>query len=125
MNYLLDTHVFLWFIGAPEKLSSEAIDSIRNPRNAVFVSAVTAIEIAIKTALGKLKAPADLEDEIAARGFSHLPVHYRHGAALQSLSLHHQDPFDRLLICQAMTEKLTLVSHDRKFDAYGVDILWT
>ena len=125
MNLLLDTHVFLWALGQPDRLSAEASAAIRNRNNAVFVSAVTSVEIAIKAAIGKLKAPIDLEDEVALRGFSHLPLSFRHGTALRNLPQHHQDPFDRMLIVQAISEGLTLITHDRKFEAYSVEVLWT
>lgn len=107
MNFLLDTHVFLWAIGESDRLKPAVADAIRNRNHAVFVSAVTSIEIAIKVAVGKLEVPTDLEDEIAFRGFSHLSLHFRHGAALRTLPQHHQDPFDRMLIVQAISEELT------------------
>lgn len=125
MNYLLDTHVFLWTVGDPKRLGKKAAAAIRDTNHAVFVSAVTSVEIAVKSALGKLEAPEDLEDEIGFRGFSHLPLQYRHGVGLRSLPLHHLDPFDRMLITQAMLEGLTIITHDRKFEAYPVEILWT
>jgi len=115
MNYILDTHVFRCAVGNSENLSAKATEVLRDPRSAVFVSAVNAIEIAIKSALGKLEAPDALEQEVGLRGFSHLPLHYRHGSAIQSLPPHHLDPFDRMLIAQAMQEGLTVVTHDRKF----------
>ncbi len=125
MNFLLDTHVFLWTLGDPDRLSEKAVAALRSRRNAVFVSAVTSVEIAIKAAIGKLEAPTDLDDEIAFRGFSHLPLRFQHGVGLRSLDQHHQDPFDRMLIVQALTEGLTMITHDRKFEKYPVDILWT
>lgn len=125
MNFLLDTHVFLWVLGDPSRLRKEAAGAIQSRRNAVFVSAVTSVEIAIKTALGKLEAPTDLEDEIALRGFSHLPLRFQHGAGLRTLEAHHQDPFDRVLIVQALSDGLTLITHDRKFEKYPVEVLWT
>jgi len=125
VNYLLDTHVFLWVVGDAERIKPEAADAIRNPHNVVLVSAVTGVEIAIKSAMGKLKAPGDLEDEIGLRGFSHLPLTYEHGSQIKTLPMNHQDPFDRLLIAQARQEELTLITHDRKFTPYEVDILWT
>ncbi|MFP4260233.1 MAG: type II toxin-antitoxin system VapC family toxin [Opitutales bacterium] len=125
MNFLLDTHVFLWALGDSQRLKPEAAAAIRDPRNAVFVSAITSVEVAIKSALGKLEAPLDLEDEIILRGFSHLPLHFKHGAALRALPQHHQDPFDRMLIAQAIEEKLTIITHDRKFELYSVSIRWT
>jgi PIN domain nuclease of toxin-antitoxin system len=125
MNFLLDTHVFLWALGESDRLDPKAAAAIQNTNHAVFVSAVTSVEIAIKSALGKLEVPPDLEAEIGLRGFSHLPFHFRHGAALSSLPVHHQDPFDRMLIAQAMLEGLTIITHDRKFAAYPVEVLWT
>jgi PIN domain nuclease of toxin-antitoxin system len=125
MNYLLDTHVFLWALGDFEKLKPKVAKIIRDTRHGVFVSAVTSMEIAIKSALGKLEAPDDLEDEIGLRGFSHLPLQFRHGTVLRSLPMHHQDPFDRMLISQALQEGLTIITHDQKFDRYPVEVLWT
>jgi len=125
VNTLLDTHLFLWALGNPGRLNKEATEAIRNPRNTVFVSAVTGVEIAIKVALGKLEAPDDLEDEIGRRGFSHLPLRYRHSVLLRSLPTFHQDPFDRMLVAQAMDEELTIITHDRKFEPYSVNVLWT
>lgn len=125
MNYLLDTHVFLWVIGDATRLNPKVAAEIQNTRNAVFVSAVSSVEIAIKSGLGKLEAPDDLEDEIGLRGFNHLPLQYRHGSGLRALPPHHQDPFDRMLIAQAIQEKLTIITHDRKFSNYSVEILWT
>jgi len=66
----------------------------------------------------------DLEDEIALRGFSHLPICYRHGTPLREMPMHHQDPFDRMLIAQAILEDLTIVTHDKKFEKYPVKLLW-
>ncbi len=125
MNFLLDTHVFLWTLGDTKRLRPEAAAAIRDVNHAIFVSAVTSVKIAIKSVLGKLEAPEDLEEEIGLRGFSHLPLHYRHGETLRSLPMHHQDPFDRMLIAQAMKEGLTIITHDQKFEAYPVNILWT
>jgi PIN domain nuclease of toxin-antitoxin system len=125
MNYLLDTHVFLWALGDFEKLKPKVAKVIRDTRHGVFVSAVTSMEIAIKSALGKLEAPDDLEDEIGQRGFSHLPLQFRHGTVLRSLPMHHQDPFDRMLISQALQEGLTIITHDQKFGRYPVEVLWT
>jgi len=125
MNCLLDTHVFLWMIGDPERLSPEAREVIRNPEHIVRVSAVSAVEIAIKRSLGKLTAPAGLAREIGRRGLLELPFQYVHGERMQDLPPHHQDPFDRMLVAQALHENLTLITHDRKFAPYRAKILWT
>ncbi len=125
MNYLLDTHVFLWMLSAPDRLNPEAVSVIRNPDRAVFVSAATAVEIAIKQALGKLEAPGNLGEEIGCRGLGELPLRYVHGERMRLLPGHHADPFDRMLLAQAVEEDLTIVTHDRKFEPYPVKILWT
>lgn len=125
MNYLLDTHVFLWAIGDSKRLDETAAAEIRDPRNAIFVSAVSSVEIAIKSAMGKLDAPDDLEDEIGLRGFSDLPLQYGHGSGMRTLPPHHHDPFDRMLIAQAIQEELTIITHDQKFKDYAVGIFWT
>lgn len=125
MNCLLDTHVFLWALCAPEKLTAESRRVIQSPANAVFVSAISGAEIAIKKAMGKLEAPRNLMSEIDHRGMQHMPLHYRHTETLETMELHHSDPFDRLLIAQALCEDLVVVTHDEKFRAYPVRILWT
>jgi PIN domain nuclease of toxin-antitoxin system len=125
VNYLLDTHVLLWLLGDPGQLSAAAREAIQNPRNQVFVSAVSAVEISIKKALGKLDAPEGLTEEIVLRGLQHLPFEFPHGEALAELPPHHADPFDRMLICQALHERLTLITRDRKMEPYSVKLLWT
>ena len=125
MNYLLDTHVFLWMLSAPGRLNAKAQAVIQNPDRAVYVSAVTAVEIAIKTAIGKLESPERLWSEIHARGLRELPLRYVHGERMRSLPFHHSDPFDRMLIAQAEEENLTIITHDKKFGAYQAKVLWT
>ncbi|MFZ4599172.1 MAG: type II toxin-antitoxin system VapC family toxin [Terrimicrobiaceae bacterium] len=125
MNYLLDTHVFLWMLSAPERLSKKAQAVIQNPDRTVYVSAVTSVEIAIKTTIGKLEAPESLWSEIPARGLRELPLRYVHGERLRALPFHHSDPFDRMLIAQAEAEDLMIITHDKKFDAYQAKVLWT
>jgi len=123
MNYLLDTHVFLWALSDPGKLSKKVLAAIQDPNHTVFISAVSSVEISIKQALGKLEAPDGLGAEIEPRGFQNLALSYRHGARMRDLPLHHQDPFDRMLIAQAMEESLTLITHDRKMQKYPVKLL--
>lgn len=124
MNYLLDTHAFLWSLGAPEKLGREARRILENPETMVFVSAVSAVEIAIKRTLGKLAAPDGLGELIVARGFQELPLRYAHGEALATLPRHHEDPFDRMLVAQALVERLKILSCDEQLRAYPVRIIW-
>lgn len=125
MNLLIDTHVFLWMLATPDRLGDKVKKILVDPRHAVFLSAVSGVEIAIKRALGKLTAPAGLADEAARRGLTDLPLTFRHAEVLESLPPHHADPFDRMLLAQAIAEGLTLVTHDRKFEPYAVKILWT
>jgi len=125
VNYLLDTHVFLWVLSAPKRLSSVAMAAIQNPDYSIFISAVSGMEIAIKKRLGKLEALEGLLLEIPQRGLTELPLKYAHTEMLLTLPDHHQDPFDRILVAQALHEKLTLVTHDQKLAPYGAKILWT
>ena len=125
MNYLIDTHVFLWMLAEPSRLKSAVRKVIVDPRCAVHVSAVTALEIAIKMSLGKLEAPDCLVQEIQSRGLLELPLRYQHGETMRTLPPHHADPFDRMLIAQAQNEGFTIITHDEKFRSYDVNILWT
>ncbi|MGC9453089.1 MAG: type II toxin-antitoxin system VapC family toxin [Oceanipulchritudo sp.] len=126
MNYLLDTHVFLWMLSEPGRLNRKAVQAIHNPDHAVFVSAVSGVEIAIKAGLGKLEVPDGLADEINSRGLQELPLTFRHGEALAALPLHHADPFDRMLLAQALEEDLVIITHDAKMERYaGVKLLMT
>jgi PIN domain nuclease of toxin-antitoxin system len=125
MNCLLDTHVLLWVFGEPESLSPAARQAIQNPDHTVYVSAVSAVEISIKTALGKLEVPAELSREILRRGFTELPLKYTHGEAMRRLASHHADPFDRMLIAQAAVENLVVITRDEKFCSYPIKIIRT
>ena len=125
MNYLLDTHIFLWMLADPARINEKARKIIQNPNRSVYVSAVTAVEIAIKKKLGKLDAPDGLVSEIRCRGLLELPLRYKHGEAMQNLPDHDSDPFDRMLIAQAQCEGFTIITHDGKFENYPVAVLWT
>ena len=125
MNYLLDTHVFLWALGNPKALSREARQLIQDPKYSVFVSAVSSVEISIKQALGKLEAPPGLEKEIEQRGFQELPLTYAHGSRMVELPSYHQDPFDRMLLAQALHEGLVLITRDKKLKQYPVKCVMT
>ena len=121
---LLDTHVFLWWRMNDPALDSRAKDAIR-AADLVFVSASSAWEAAIKSALGKLRLPESIETGVLDSGFERLPIGFSHAEAAATLPKHHNDPFDRMLIAQAVIEGLTLVTHDRKLEAYDVPIIWT
>lgn len=123
MKILLDTHVLLWWLADDEHLPAPAAVTIADPDTEVVVSAASAWEISIKQAAGRLHAPEDLLDALAANGFGTLPITADHAMAAGRLPAHHADPFDRMLIAQAQIEDLTLVSVDRRFSNYEVELL--
>ncbi len=123
MRLLLDSHVYLWWLADDARLSERARRAIADSRSIVHVSAATVWELAIKAALGRLDTGgADLADEIAANGFVELPITARHAAQSGGLPRHHDDPFDRMLIAQAQSEELVLVTRDPAFGVYEVAI---
>lgn len=128
MRLLLDTHTFLWFILDDPHLSTTARDIISDPTNDIEVSPATYWEIAIKISLGKYELPESydvfIERELESNDFRILPIEPKHTAALTTLPFHHRDPFDRLLIAQAMVEAVPIVSVDAAFNAYPVTRLW-
>jgi PIN domain nuclease of toxin-antitoxin system len=129
MKVLLDTHAFLWWVTDDPQLSSRARRILSDSSNEVYFSAVSGWEIAIKTRLGRLSLGGDnLEDfvaeQVAANGFQLLPIHLNHALRTYSLPDCHRDPFDRLLIAQALIEELALVTADRKLGDYKVRIVW-
>jgi PIN domain nuclease of toxin-antitoxin system len=123
VKLLLDTHVLIWWLVNDRTLSTEAKKAIAQVDNLVFVSAASAWEIAIKKTIGKLKAPDDLPEQIERKNFQPLPIDINHALAVEKLPLHHNDPFDRILIAQALCEELIIVTRDRKFTAYSVSIV--
>jgi PIN domain nuclease of toxin-antitoxin system len=123
MNFLLDTHVLLWALSSPERLGDETRRMLENSTNIVFASAVSAWEIEIKRNLGKLRAPADLEAEVRVVRFTELPLRFSHVRALARLPNLHRDPFDRVLVAQAVADDLTLVTRDRRLLEYPVKAL--
>lgn len=128
MRLLLDTHAFLWWLAGDEALSIAARTAIADENNDVFVSTASAWEIATKHRIGKLAGAAaiaaDLDAAIAEQSFIPLPISVRHGQTAGALPGPHRDPFDRMLIAQAMMDRLVLVSNEQIFDAYGVGRWW-
>ena len=124
MRLLIDTHIFIWASSNPSRMTEAQRAAIASETSTVFVSAVTAWEIAIKAALGRLAFLLnDFETMRAGLGFAPLSITLAHGIAAGSLPRHHGDPFDRMLIAQARTEGLTLVTTDRALRRYEVPIL--
>lgn len=119
MRLLLDTHVLLWAMRDAPELST-ASRQWMSQADVVFVSAASIWEVAIKASIGKLSIdPQRLAQQAEAAGFVPLPITWRHSAAVHSLPLHHRDPFDRLLVAQAMSEPLHLLTHDAALQAYS------
>jgi PIN domain nuclease of toxin-antitoxin system len=120
MSYLLDTHTFIWWIEDNLNLSYQSKQIISNPNNLIFISAVNTWEITIKKSLGKLNVPGNLEEIILQCGFDVLPIAIKHTLFIENLDKHHDDPFDRLLISQAIIENLTIITRDEKIIKYKV-----
>ena len=128
MRVLLDTHVFLWWVTDEPRMSEPATEAIANPDNEILMSPVSGWEISIKAALGRLDLPGPptdfIPDQLRKNDFGVLAVSMQHALEVSSLPPHHQDPFDRLLIAQARSERVPLISGDGAFRAYDVEILW-
>lgn len=127
MRLLLDTHVWLWWISAPDRLGARARDLIAARENQILLSAVSALEISIKSTLGKLalnEPPEQFVPRWAERTrVDELPVDFRHALRAGALPPHHRDPFDRLLIAQAQIESVPILTADRQLSAYAVEVL--
>jgi PIN domain nuclease of toxin-antitoxin system len=120
MKLLLDTHILIWWLSQDRRLSQSETDIITNPDNLIFVSAATAWEIAVKRMIGKLEAPDDLPAALAANNFLELPITIEHSQKLYQLPLHHNDPFDRIMVAQAISEDLTFMTRDAKIALYEI-----
>ena len=123
MRLLLDTHVFLWWRADDRRLGRTAREAIA-AADVVFVSAATAWEAGIKSALGRLRYPDTIDAGVEDSGFEKLPISIAHAERAASLPRHHTDPFDRMLVAQSEIEDLTLVTHDRALAAYARPIVW-
>ncbi|PYT82094.1 MAG: PIN domain nuclease [Acidobacteria bacterium] len=128
MKYLLDTAVWLWSVGRVERLSRKGRELLVDSSQEVYFSAASAWEISIKASLGKLRLPDAPETYIPKRlseqAIQALPIFQHHALKVHSLPWHHQDPFDRLLIAQAQAEGMTILTADREFEKYDVNVVW-
>ena len=128
MRLLLDTHSLIWFYQTDPRMSAAAVAAIQDPGNVVLVSPASYWEVAIKLSSRKpnLQVPYDvfIQEAIVDNNFTILPIETKHTALIPTLAAHHRDPFDRLLICQAMAENIPLVSRDVNVAAYPVQRLW-
>ena len=119
MKFLLDTHLLLWWLSNNALLPAQARQLIGDPNNTIFVSAVSLWEIWLKSSIGKLRVPSDFDQKLAAEPFQSLPLRAEHTGTVAMLVWHHRDPFDRMLIAQAQTEKLVLLTVDSVLKSYG------
>jgi PIN domain nuclease of toxin-antitoxin system len=128
VKYLLDTVIWLWSIDSIKKINKRCLDILENGREEIYFSAATAWEVSIKARLGKLHLPGlpaqCVPAFMARQGLRALPITHLHAVGVYDLPLHHQDPFDRLIIAQAIAEEMTVLTADRAFGKYPVDVLW-
>jgi PIN domain nuclease of toxin-antitoxin system len=128
MKVLVDTHTFIWALLHDHRLTSKAKQILTSNEHELVFSLVSLWEVAIKIKTGKLNtigsSVAYISDEMNAYGMQLLPIRYEHILQLESLPHHHSDPFDRLLIAQAITESLPILSGDRAFANYGIKLVW-
>jgi PIN domain nuclease of toxin-antitoxin system len=128
VRFLLDTHALIWFLEGDRQFSKPAKSALNADEAEAVVSVATIWEIAIKASLRKLRLRIRIEDELRdfleENGFRLLDIEYAHAAWVASLPFNHGDPFDRLLVAQALVERMTILSHDSALDAYGVARVW-
>jgi PIN domain nuclease of toxin-antitoxin system len=122
VNLLLDTHTVVWFLEGTDTLRSEARVAIESAER-VYVSAATIWEMAVKVARGRLEAPSDFPDRLLDLGMLQLALEWEHARVAGGLPLHHRDPFDRLLVAQAIVERLTIVTRDEAIARYPVPVI--
>ena len=128
MKILLDTHTFLWWIEDDPQLSAAALATIEDSANQLFFSAASGWEIAIKSQIGKLRMPENLDqfitEQLYRNNFTVLPIHLSHALHVHALPLFHRDPFDRILVAQSAIEKMPLLTIDPQLSQYDVQIVW-
>ena len=128
MNVLLDTHAFLWLLTGDDRLSEAARKTFLNQENSLFFSAASYWEICIKMSLGKISLKTGwfqtIQKEMEINTIQWLPIDMTHCAKVIKLPFHHRDPFDRMLVAQAITEKMQLLSRDSRLSAYSIKRIW-
>jgi PIN domain nuclease of toxin-antitoxin system len=127
MNYLLDTHTLIWFLNGDENLSDKSKEAIENLENSNFISIASIWELAIKISLDKFKFEKGFKkflELIDENGFEVIPISFEHAIRLSRLEFIHRDPFDRLIVVQAMTDNLTVIRKDENMTKYEIKTLW-
>lgn len=128
MRYLLDTMVWLWSVGPSQTIGTAGLKILASSEEEVYLSAASSWEIAIKTKLGKFQLPEApghyVPKRLSEQGIRSLPINQDHSLRVYDLPSHHSDPFDRLIIAQAMVEEMTVLTSDRVFEKYPIDVIW-
>jgi len=128
MRYLLDTTIFVWSLREPEKLNKDALGILENDSQEVFLSAVSSWEVVIKSAIGQLTLPKEpaqfIAEALAKFALQSLSISHVHSLAVGELPQHHRDPFDRMLVAQARSENMVLMTADMLMEKYPVETLW-
>jgi PIN domain nuclease of toxin-antitoxin system len=128
MKYLLDTMVWLWSVGPSKTIGAAGLEILASSEEDIYLSAASSWEIAIKTGLGKFQLPESpnryVPKRLAAQGIRSLSVNLDHSLRVYDLPSHHADPFDRMIIAQAMVEGMTVLTSDRVFEKYPIDVIW-
>src|ERR1700749_2053840 len=124
MRLLLDANAFLWWVTDSTRLSNTARIAIADDQNTILMGVGSLWELAIKRSLGKLDFPHDFQTVLRNEAFELLPITYEHLNTLEALPLRHRDPFDRLVIAQAIADNLTIITSDQKFALYDTRVLW-
>lgn len=128
MRVLLDTHCWLWLVSEPERLPPSLVERLRDPATEPLLSAASVWELAIKASIDRIELPAPVEtwvpEVMGVSGVAPLDVRLVHVLRVSRLPLHHRDPFDRLLVAQALEERIPLVTADRQLERYEAEILW-
>ncbi len=123
MKFIVDTHIFLWALSEPEKLSSTQREALKGLYNQVYVSAISIAELTIKASIGKLELPFDPVEMTQAMGFELLHYQAQDALALKDMPFHHKDPFDRMLIGQSLAQNMPIMSNDEKFRLYDCQLV--
>lgn len=123
MKIIIDTHIFLWAISEPNKLSKKHIEELETLSNTIYVSSISIVEIMIKNAIGKLAIDVDLVEVTKNSGFESLDFTANDALILEDMPLHHKDPFDRMLISQAINHNYYIMSNDSKFKHYECHLI--
>jgi|KBSMisStandDraft_5_1062788.scaffolds.fasta_scaffold06879_8 PIN domain nuclease of toxin-antitoxin system len=128
MKYLLDTMVWLWSVGPSRTIGAAGLEIIASSEQDIYLSAASSWEIAIKTRLGKFQLPEPpgqyVRKRLVEQGIRSLPINLNHSLLVYDLPSHHADPFDRMIIAQAMVEGMTVLTSDRAFEKYPIDVVW-